>query len=101
MPNIFDSVSPDDAKVLNFNKIWPETEPIIFNFRMPNDEQRFMLFEKILFMNEESLAKREKMVSRETNEHIIQNKDNLMFDQIIKDIKQMYPIKLKGIHNKY
>lgn len=68
---------------------------------MPTDDQRFMLFEKILYMIEESMQKREKEVTRETNEHIIQNKDNLMYDSIIKDIKRMYPIKLKGLHNKY
>lgn len=80
---------------------WPESEPITFNFRMPVDNQRFMLFEKILFMIEESIERREKDVSRDTNEHILQNKDNLMYDQIIKDIKKMYPIKLKGLHNKF
>lgn len=61
-----------------------------------------MLFEKILHMIEDSMEKREKQeVSRETNEHILQNKEMLMYEQIIDDIKRMYPIKLKGAHRRF
>ena len=49
-------------------KYWPQGEPLTFNFRIPVDNQRFMLFEKILFMIEESIEQREKEVTRETNE---------------------------------
>ena len=35
--NVNNSLSPEDAKILDFNKKWPEGEPIVFNFRMPVD----------------------------------------------------------------
>lgn len=31
--------------------VWPESEPVIFNFRLPMDNHRCLLFDKILFMN--------------------------------------------------
>lgn len=42
-----------------------------------------MLFEKLLYMNEDSMRKKEKDIGRKTNEHIVQNKDNLMYDKFI------------------
>lgn len=52
-------------------------------------------------MNEDSMRKKEKDLSRKTNEHIVQNKDNLMYDKFIQNIKTLYPIKLKETHKKY
>jgi len=95
------SITPEDLKALNAKEAWPDSEPLVFNFRMPQDNQRFMLFEKVLQMIEDSMEKRENQVRRETNEHILQNKESLMYEQIITDIKRMYPIKLKGLHRKY
>lgn len=46
-----------------------------------------MLFEKLQFMIEDSLMKKEKNISRNTNEHIIKNKGNLMFEKYITTIK--------------
>lgn len=62
---------------------------------MPQDKQRIMLFEKLQFMIEDSLRKKEKYITRKTNEHIIQNKDNLMYEKYITKIKQLYPNKLR------
>jgi hypothetical protein len=32
-------------------EVWPETEPVVFNFRLPMDHHRVALFEKIYYMN--------------------------------------------------
>ena len=81
--------------------MWPETDPVTFNFRMPGDHQRVMLFENLLYMNESSLKKREKDITRRTNEHIVSNKDALLFDKIIQTIKTLYPVKIKGTHKNF
>lgn len=39
-----------------------------------------MLFEKIQFMNEDALKKREQDVTRKTNEDLLQNKESLKFE---------------------
>ena len=80
---------------------WPETDPVTFNFRMPGDHQRVMLFENLLYMNESSLKKREKDMTRRTNEHIISNKDALLYDKIIQTIKTLYPVKIKGTYKNF
>ena len=82
------------------NSSWPESDPVVFNIRMPVDHQRVMLFEKILYMIEDSLKKKERDISRKTNEHLLQNKDNLKYEKFIKKIKFLYPLKLKELHMK-
>ncbi len=57
-----------------------------------------MLFEKMLYMIEDSMRKKEKDITRKTNEHLIQNKEGLMYDKIIQNLKTLYPIKLKGTY---
>lgn len=81
--------------------LWPDTDPVTFNFRMPTDHQRVMLFEKILYMIESSLRKRERDITRKTNENIIMNKESLLYEKVIQTIKTLYPIKLKGTHKKF
>ena len=46
-------------------------------------------------MIDDSLRKKEKNISRKTNEHIISNKNNLMYEKYINTIKQLYPNKLR------
>lgn len=57
--NIFASLTAEDLKALNSKDAWPDLEPVVFNFRMPQEDQRLMLFDKILQMNEDSIEKRE------------------------------------------
>ena len=33
--------------------VWPETEPVVFNFRLPQDHHRVALFEKIYYLNQD------------------------------------------------
>lgn len=54
-----------------------------------------MLFEKILFMVEDSMAKRERDLSRRTNEDLVKNKNDLRYEEYVKLIKQIYPNKLR------
>ena len=63
--------------------VWPDTDPVTFNFRMPGDHQRVMLFENLLYMIESSLKKKEKDIGRRTNEHLISKKDSLLYDKVI------------------
>lgn len=46
------------------------------------------------------MEKREASVSRRTNERIIQNKDALMYEEIVADIKRLYPLKMKSHYRK-
>ena len=38
---------------------WPEAQPIIFNFRMPSETSKTMLFERLHYAIETALAKKE------------------------------------------
>ena len=40
------SLANDGTKV-----VWPESEPVVFNFRLPHNHHRVALFEKIHYMN--------------------------------------------------
>ena len=61
-----------------------------------------VLFERLHYMIEDSLKKKVKnQHTRKTNEHIIQHKDELKYSQIIAELKELYPIKLKGIHKRF
>ncbi|CDW84178.1 UNKNOWN [Stylonychia lemnae] len=94
--NIFEGFNLEEFQKYNQGKCnWPDSEPVVFNFRMPHEKQKVMLFEKIQFMIEDSLKKKERKISRKTNEDIIQNKDHLMYEKIISNIKQLYPSKHK------
>ena len=55
----------------------------------------------MLYMIEDSMRKREEDVSRKTNEDLMQNRDNLKYEQLIKDIRTLYPIKMKGSNKRY
>lgn len=39
-------------------KRWPEKNPVVFNFRMPSDTQKCMLFEQIHFLIDQARTKR-------------------------------------------
>lgn len=60
-----------------------------------------MLFDKILFMCEKAMSKREKDVTRKTNEQLVKNKDSLMYENYISDIKKLYPVKLRETHKRH
>lgn len=100
---IMDGFSYDFQKCKSNKSSWPETEPVVFNIRMPEEEggsqhQRVMLFEKILYMIEDSIRKKERDLSRKTNEHLIQNKQKLKYEKFIQTIKYLFPSKLKELH---
>ena len=42
-----------------------------------------MLFEKILYMIESSMKKKERDITRKTNENLINNKDSLLYETVI------------------
>lgn len=70
---------------------WPETQPVVFNFRMPTEAQKAMLFERIQYKIEMQLAKRE-MQQNESGRmtHIIENKQDLKYEEIISDIRHAF-----------
>ena len=53
-----------------------------------------MLFEKIQYMIEDSMKK----INTTRNTDIDKLKEELLYDQIISNLKKLYPIKLKGTH---
>lgn len=98
--SIFDGFNFDQEAGSNRTK-WPEQEPVVFNVRMPQGAQRLMLFDKILFMNEKSMRKKERDITRKTNASIVKNKDGILYEKYIADVKKLYPIKLKNLHRLY
>jgi hypothetical protein len=70
---------------------WPETQPVVFNFRMPNELQKAMLFEKLHYANDLVLGKKEVEASqRVTHVEIMENKEELRYAEIITDIRRAY-----------
>ena len=61
---------------------WPETQPVVFNFRMPTELQKAMLFEKLHYANDLVLGKKEAEASqRATNVDIMENKEELSWQE--------------------
>lgn len=70
---------------------WPETQPVVFNFRMPTELQKAMLFEKLHYANDLVLVKKEAEASqRATNVDIMENKEELRYAEMITDIRRAY-----------
>lgn len=69
--------------------------PVVFNFRMPQDHQRIMLFEKLAYMIEDSKFNKN-LSTRDTIEQVMANLGDERLEKFISDIKRLYPIKLKG-----
>lgn len=49
---------------------WPLNKPVVFNFRMPCDNKKQMLFERLHYMIDQALAKKTEDVTRMTNRQI-------------------------------
>jgi hypothetical protein len=70
---------------------WPENQPVVFNFRMPSELQKGILFEKLHYANEMVLSKKlTEENNRNTNVHIMENKDDLKYSEIITDVRRAY-----------
>lgn len=76
-------------------EVMPESEPVVFNFRMPQDSHRIMLFDKIYFLNKDRFEKARSDTSRETNARIVENID---YEELINTIKKLYKVKLTASH---
>ena len=75
---------------------WPEQEPVVFNVRMPQGAQRLALFDKVLLMNEKRMRKHERDTTRRTNASIVKNRDAILYERYVADLRKLYPAKLRN-----
>jgi hypothetical protein len=73
---------------------------VVFNFRMPTEAQKAMLFEKIHYSIERLLAKKDQEIDRNsTNKTITDFKDGFRYAEIISDIRKAFQSGLSRCKN--